>query len=95
MAIFVWHRGIHHAYYGLGLLALALYGGIKWDSPMLVWGLYGIGAILLVDDVYQHRRQVREPKYQSPVHRWTAFLYKYKFIRRLERRLNSLFGKVG
>ena len=82
-----WTKGVHHAYYGLGLLALALY----FNS----WTLYVIGAWLLVDDVYQHRRQVKEPSYHSPIHRWTAGLYKYKFIRLVERRLNQLFGKGG
>ena len=86
-------KGVHHLYYGLALLALALYGGIKWDLPLLVWGLYGIGVYLTLDDLYQHHRQVRDPYYRSPVHNLVHYLDKLgPWTRRLEAWANKLFG---
>jgi len=87
-----WSKGVHHAYYGLALLGLALCLTQTSIGFCVIWTVYAIGAWLLVDDVYQHRRQVKEPSYHSPIHRWTAGLYQYAWIRAVEAWLNALFG---
>jgi len=75
----------HHGYYGLILIALSYF--------LSSWVLYGIGAVLLVDDAYQHLRQEHDPTYYSPIHRlYVELLWQFEFIRKLNRFFDRLFG---
>ncbi len=71
---------IHHLYYGLVLMVVALFmSSIYMAIPVFI-----IGALLSIDDLYQHHRQVDEPWYHSPVHNWYAdTMYKYPVIRKI------------
>ena len=74
----------HHGYYGLVLLGLAYI----FSS----WWLYGIGALLLIDDAYQHLRQEHDPDYHSPIHQlYVELLWRFEFIRKLNRFFDRLF----
>jgi len=69
---------VHHLYIGIALVLLSLLGlfsdslGVFIPSYIVFW----LGVYLIVDDLYQHNRQVKEfnPCYHSPVHR---FIYDY------------------
>ena len=76
----------HHGYYGLILIGLSY----LFSS----WLLYGIGAVLLIDDTYQHIRQEYDEDYYSPIHRiYIELLWRFEFIRELNRKLDKLMGK--
>jgi len=64
-------REVHHGYLGIILMVLSLLMPLWAAMPTFILGLY-----LLIDDCYQHARQVKEfnPCYHSPVHR---FIYDY------------------
>jgi hypothetical protein len=68
---------LHHGYYGLFLMLLAYLMEAKSD----LWNIYSIlyvfiiGVYLLIDDIYQHHKQVDNPSYHSPVHNAFRFLY--------------------
>jgi len=59
---------VHHAYYGWMIL---------WMAPLhyrimehwIYWTLMAIGLILLIDDLWQHHRQVKNANYRSFIHR--------------------------
>ena len=64
----------HHGYWGLLIMLMGFVGiALGWHS-ILVWTTVIIGFITLVDDVYQHLRQRKEPGYLSPLHRWFYWL---------------------
>jgi hypothetical protein len=97
---FAWNHA-HHLYWGI-LDALIAYTGIV--SAIALGG--PIGAILLViqvlhlmiglyvtmDDIYQHRKQVFDMNYTSPVHKWygKALYGKDSWMGRLVTRLNLM-----
>lgn len=68
---------LHHGYYGIALVLIALVMAFMSE----IWGFYSeayvfaVGVYLLIDDIYQHHRQVDEPSYHSPVHNAFRFLY--------------------
>ena len=69
---------LHHGYYGIVLIAL----GIALLSLGFMWaGIVSLafGVWYLVDDIYQHWRQVKEqnPLYHSPVHNMARPIYKF------------------
>lgn len=66
---------IHHYYIGywfisLGIIYEQVFPG--WDDSIqmiMIWVvLYGIGFILMFDDIIQHYRQVKHPDDTSPIH---------------------------
>jgi hypothetical protein len=62
---------LHHGYYGVILMAIPLFFELQYMAiPLFLVGLY-----LLIDDIYQHHRQVNETHYHSPVHNAFRFLY--------------------
>ncbi len=62
----------HHFYWGLVCCIVGFC--LLFPLPklgLLVWlPLEIVGAILIIDDLYQHFRQKSEPGYLSPIHRW-------------------------
>ena len=82
----------HHGYYGIALMV--------WSAGWLLPGIFGaivflIGLYLFLDDVYQHHRQVEDPKYHSPVHVFiydVLHLYDNPVFRWLNKMLDKLFG---
>ena len=63
----------HHGYIGAGmalLACLAFTPGVTGWVRVLGGLVYGLGLWWLGDDVYQHRRQFREPFYRSSWHKW-------------------------
>ena len=73
-----WLQG-HHLYIGIGIMILALY--TPFPLPIALLGAYISG-----DDVFQHHRQVKEPSYHSPLHRFYGkYIYKYRIIQYLNR----------
>jgi len=77
----------HHGYYGLVCIGLAYY----FSS----WPLYGVGAVLFLDDLYQHYMQVDEPNYHSPIHQiYGKYLYKIPVVRKLNILLDDIFGDL-
>lgn len=92
-------RETHHGYYGLAILALAIWGLVAvpaWPWRLLYAPLALVGAWLLGDDVYQHVRELRQASYRSSLHRW---FYRQPFarwpiVRRLNAWLDHLFGKA-
>jgi len=70
----------HHGYYGLILIALSSWLMIAtdvWQGVLMGAILFGLGMWCLIDDIYQHHRQVKErsPLYYSPLHNAFRFLY--------------------
>jgi hypothetical protein len=79
----VW-REWHHGYLGIGLL------GASWALGWPPLGL--IGGLLVLDDAYQHLRQVGEPGYESPLHQlYGRYLWPLPWVRSLNRWLDRLF----
>lgn len=71
----------HHLYWGILLLPVSYWGLVSSIAlNELVGGILApilvsmqvlnilVAVVLIVDDIYQHRRQVFEPSYHSPVH---------------------------
>ena len=94
----------HHLYWGiLGVLMSwwgvvsclqlnELLGGIL--APILVAIEVVAGLIwfyVALDDIYQHHRQVKEPRYHSPVHNWYIcyFYVSNSWIARAVRKINK------
>jgi len=76
----------HHFYWGLILCIVGFW--LLFPLPklgLLVWlPLEIVGALLIVDDLYQHFRQKSEPEYLSPIHRWWD-----EFVMWIRRRQNQ------
>ena len=87
--ILKFEKGIHHLYIGLVLMAVGYFASTYWSHSLVV---YVIGAWLVLDDLYQHRRQVKEPSYHSPVHRFYGLFYHISWIRALNIKADKLFG---
>ena len=64
----------HHLYAGILLMALAFWIGGNLGGMIFLIGLY-----LAIDDLYQHWRQVKQPDYQSPIHRLFVWLWDRTF----------------
>jgi len=77
-------KGIHHLYIGI---AFIIYGYVASNILAYLFGVW-----LFLDDLYQHRRQVREPKYHSPIHRLYSPFYNISWIRWLNVKADKLFG---
>ena len=81
----------HHLYYGIVLMALGYFLSTCFSYSLI---LYVIGVVLFVDDLYQHRRQVKQPGYNSPIHvLYVELLWRFDFIRSLNRWFDKLMGK--
>lgn len=80
---------LHHAYLGLLVLGMtAPLGAWRWIAG--IW----IGATLILDDALEHLMQLRQPGYQSPLHRaFARVLWPLAPIRWLAAVLNRLFGQ--
>jgi len=89
--------GVHHLYYGLIFLALAL--GLSYIDAVkgfVSWLFYVPGWLMAADDVIQHWVQARERFYKSPVHQFYAkVLWPMPWVQRLNRWADSLFSKKG
>lgn len=84
----------HHLYLGLMMLAagIALILSGKW----ILGGILAlIGLILVMDDIYQHHRQVKDRNYHSILHvLYGKLLYKYPLIQRLNRWADKFMAKL-
>ncbi len=60
-------REAHHLYIGILLLIIGLYCKLHI--------LATAGTVLIIDDLYQHYRHVRQPDYKSPVHQLFVWLW--------------------
>jgi hypothetical protein len=58
-------REAHHGYIGLYLAALGLHLAAMDRHPVIGGIEISIGMILIIDDLYQHRRQVADPLFES------------------------------
>ena len=67
---------LHHGYYGI-IMALIAWKGLSSQNNWIRGGSIILMAcgLYLLDDTYQHHRQVWEPSYTSPVHNAFRFLY--------------------
>ena len=61
---------------GFGTAWTMIASGI-WQGELIGAVLFALGAWCLLDDIYQHHRQVKErdPLYHSPLHNAFSFLY--------------------
>ena len=86
---------LHHSWWGVGVMLLAVYLGGSWEAAPL-WMLV-LGFLLLLDDAYQHLRQLLtgDLSFRSPCwHIGRAFFYepieairgKMKFVKPTLRR---------
>lgn len=65
-------KEIHHMYIGGGFILAGLLFYVA-HLTMVGNGAMAAGAILVLDDLYQHVRQVTKPEYRSPINRlWAA-----------------------
>ena len=66
----------HHGYVGILLALIGHVGG--W------WVLAVLGWLALLDDLYQHWRQITTPAYRSPGHQMYAYFYaRWRWVRTL------------
>ena len=82
----------HHGYYGIALMVLgyALSSVFAYSIH-----LYGLGALLFLDDLYQHYMQVSTPNYHSPIHRlYGDYLYRIPVVKKLNMMLDKLLGRI-
>ena len=85
-------KGIHHFYIGLVLLLIGFI--LIWKVLWLAIFLLIVGLILIIDDAYQHIIQRWKPEYLSPLHKVYGKIYrKYKWIRKLNKFFDKLFGR--
>lgn len=82
-------KGIHHLYFGVILMALGYFLSSEWSYSLVI---YLLGVWLFLDDLYQHRRQVKEPSYHSPIHRFYGLFYHIKWIRKLNEWADRMLG---
>lgn len=83
----------HHLYWGIIAMGIAYV-----LSPCTTWSLwlYIVGALTALDDLYQHRRQVKDPGYHSPVHvLYGKYLYKFDAVKRLNEWVSSTIKRIG
>jgi len=86
----------HHLYWGI--IAMGVAYALSPSTPWVCCGsvsfwLYVIGALTALDDLYQHRRQVKEPEYHSPIHKmYGKYIYKLSIIQKLNSIADDLFG---
>ena len=62
----------HHFYWGI-ILDFIAFLWLCYSPRYHAFGyvpLFIVGTLIVVDDMYQHHRQKREPDYTSPVHDW-------------------------
>jgi hypothetical protein len=79
---------VHHGYLGLALVMLAL----VVDSVIMV----SVGAVLLLDDAWQHYRQSTVPDYLSPLHNlYVKIATKWPWIAKITAWLDKVFGSVA
>ena len=84
-------RQAHHMYWGAILVILGIVSPICMDiPPICVVLLCVIGVALVLDDIYQHWRQVKEPEYHSPVHRLYVKYLRGGLIIKLEKWIDGL-----
>lgn len=86
-------RGVHHFYLGVLFLLVAfvllVFVGHKTEGDLF----FMIGLVIVIDDYYQHRRQLVEPSYRSPLNRlFVATLWRIGFVRRLTGIVDRIFG---
>ena len=84
----------HHGYLGIILMLSSFILTLPLFWSILI---FTIGIYLLIDDIYQHHRQVIEfdPCYHSPVHRFIydyLKLYDRAWFRALNKLADWLFG---
>lgn len=85
-------KGFHHMYIGWVLLLPGFL--LIWSHLWLSIGLLVISFWLMVDDIYQHIRQLSEPDYHSPIHRFYGnYLWKVRWIRQLNQWMDQLLGR--
>lgn len=55
----------HHLYVGAYMVGLGV--DLLAAGDFVTWAgiLVGVGLVLIVDDLYQHHRQVRQPEFES------------------------------
>ena len=83
-----WYLGTFIKYVGF----LMMFLGFFWWGILVVH----IGQRIRDDDFYQHTRQLGEPGYHSPLHYvFGKYLYKYRFVQWLTKKLDSIFQKFG
>jgi len=91
MEFFEWH----HLYLGIVMLiaGIVLLVLSQW---LLGAVLCALGLILIIDDLYQHHRQVDEPFYHSPLHQlYGKLLYHIPFVRWLNRQADDFMRWLG
>lgn len=88
-------RGWHHGYLALVMMAVALLLSIfTMANGWFCAGLYTFGNWVLVDDLYQHLRQRKEPEYRSPLHRFYGrTIWQWRWVQALNAWADRIFGK--
>ena len=85
-------REAHHLYWGLICVFVALVA--SFFAPLwafwIIWPVYIIGVLMILDDLYQHMRQVKEPDYHSPIHQIYVKYLRRGFIIKLEKLVDGL-----
>ena len=85
----------HHGYYGMVLMLYGAYLMIWGDFWAKIAGvfIFAFGEWLFLDDTDQHHRQVDNPGYHSPIHKWYVDnLYGFGFIKVLNELVDWFFG---
>ena len=86
-------RGVQHFYIGMLLLLVAFVLLVFVERKTEGDLLFMIGLIVVTDDYYQHRRQLDEPTYRSPLNRlFAATLWRLGFVRWLTSIADKVFG---
>lgn len=87
-------KGFHHMYLGL-LMVLAGFLVLIYKQDK-IWSalLAGGGLWLVLDDWFQHWKQITEPAYRSFLHRmYGKLLYRFTWICKLNELADRIFGK--
>jgi hypothetical protein len=72
-------KGIHHGYLGLALILIGFL--LVFTSLPFIISLVCVilGILIFADDYWQHYKQKKNPKYQSPLHRFYVWLIRKMF----------------
>ena len=85
-------KGFHHFYIGIVILLIWFYM-LTYKENNIV-SLLILSSIIIIDDILQHIRQLKQPKYRSPLNRlYGKYLYKISIIKKLNIIFDRIFKK--
>lgn len=83
---------LHHYYIAVALIFMPTFGGWWLAASIATWIL---AAAIAVDDAVQHTKQVDDPAYLSPVHRWYTAVYRWLDAHAATHWIAVIFAALG